>query len=253
MKVQLLRNASLRLTYAGHAFLIDPCLAAKHTRPSYAGISLNPTADLPCAPEEVFPGAEWVIISHLHSDHFDPPAEAMMPKGLPVLCQPCDAESLRAKGFTDVTPVEGTVRKGAVSITRTLCQHGSGAVLDDMGAASGFLLRAAGEPSVYWAGDTVWCDAVAAVLAEQKPDIAVVHASGATWGPGTLIVMDAEQVQRVCRACGTVIATHMEAYDHATVTRAGLRAAARAVGIGDNDLLIPADGETLVLDAPGRD
>ena len=45
-----------------------------------------------------------------------------------------------------------------------------------------------------------------------------------------------------------MIATHMEALDHATVSRQGLRRAADGAGIAATQLLIPADGETLHLD-----
>ena len=249
MQVQLIRSATLRMEYAGHRLLVDPCLAAKHTQPSYAGISLNPMVDLPCPPEEVLSGAEWVIISHLHSDHFDPAAEARLPKGMPILCQPCDAEILRARGFVAVTAVNDSILWEGITITRIPCQHGSGAVLDELGEASGFMLRAVGELTVYWAGDTVWCDSVAAVLAREKPEVTVIHASGATWSESTLIVMDAEQAMRVCRAGSTVIATHMEAYDHGTVTRAALRSLACSAGIGNSNLIIPEDGEVLVFDS----
>ncbi len=42
----------------------------------------------------------------------------------------------------------------------------------------------------------------------------------------------------------------MEALDHATVSRADLRAYARANGISSDQLLIPADGETIELAQP---
>ena len=164
-----------------------------------------------------------------------------------ILCQPCDVQALHDKGFTHVTPVLDQVRWEDITITRTPCQHGSGAVLDEMGEASGFLLRAEGEPAVYWAGDTVWCDAVAEILEREKPDVTVVHAGGAKWGEGTLILMDAEQTMRVCQTGCTVIATHMEAYDHGTVTRAALRARAEAEGIPADRLLIPEDGQSCRL------
>lgn len=243
MLIRLIRSATLRLDYGGHHLLIDPCLAAKHTRPSYAGISCNPLVDLPCSPEDVFAGVERVILSHLHSDHFDPAAEARLPKDMPILCQPCDARALLDRGFTDVTPMTDPVRWESLTITRTPCQHGSGAVLEEMGEASGFVLRAEGEPTVYWAGDTVWCDPVAEILAREQPDVTVIHACGAKWGEDVLIVMDAEQAMRVCRTGGIVIATHMEAYDHGTVTRAALRGRAVAEGISRERLIIPEDGQ----------
>jgi hypothetical protein len=69
------------------------------------------------------------------------------------------------------------------------------------------------------------------------------------WGDHVLIVMDAAQTVAVCRAApnSTVIATHMEALDHATVTRAALRAYAEAHGVRPKKLLIPLDSERIVI------
>ena len=253
MLIRLIRSATLRLDYAGQSFLIDPCFCPRHTRPSYAGISANPLVDLPCPPEEILRGVGTGLVSHLHSDHFDPAARALLPRELPLLCQPEDAGALRELGFSTVNAVEETLVWQGVSIRRTRGRHGSGAVLAEMGEASGFVLRAEGEPTLYWAGDTVWCDEVADLLRLERPDVVVIHAAGATWGGGTLILMDAEQAVRVCEAApqAVVVATHLESYDHGTVTRAALRAHADARGIPSRRLLIPGDGETPVPATPG--
>ena len=249
MHIQLIRSATLRLDYGGRTLLVDPCFCARHTRPSYAGVSPNPTVDLPCPPEAVLEGVEAVLVSHLHSDHFDPAARELVPKDLPLLCQPCDAGALRELGFRDVRPMEGRTEWCGLSFRRTSGRHGDGPVLAEMGEASGFVLRAPGEPSLYWAGDTVGCEAVDGILREERPEVVVVHAAGATWGGGTLIVMDAEQAVRVCEAApwSTVVATHLEAYDHGTVTRASLRAHAERRGIPAGRLRIPEDGERLAF------
>lgn len=190
MRIRLIRSATLKLEYAGHSLLVDPCVNAKHTRPSYAGISANPLVDLPCPPAEVFSGAELTLLSHLHSDHFDPAAQDALRRDMPVGCQPWDSGALRDKGFTDVTPIDTTLAWNGISITRVEGRHGTGAVLDEMGRASGYLLRAPGEPSLYWAGDTVLCEPVESLIARERPDVVVIHAAGATWGHGTLILMD---------------------------------------------------------------
>jgi len=52
----------------------------------------------------------------------------------------------------------------------------------------------------------------------------------------------------ISKRASIVIATHMEALDHATISRAELRAAAVAAGIPATRLLIPADGEVLSFD-----
>jgi len=247
MQLQLIRNATLRMTYGGRPFIIDPALAAKHSRPAYIGVSPNPLVDLPMPAQDVVSGIEMAIISHLHGDHFDPEAETLLPKTLPIFCQPADETKLREKGFTGVTPVEDSVTWAAISLTRTPGEHGSGTWAEQLGPVSGFVFRAENEPTVYWAGDTIWCDAVKRVIDETQPDIIITHSSGAILGDSGPIVMDAAQTIAVCQAApqATVIATHLESLDHGMVSRAELREAAEAAGIQPDQLLIPSDGETL--------
>jgi L-ascorbate metabolism protein UlaG (beta-lactamase superfamily) len=249
MQIQLVRSATLRIEYAQHTLLIDPYLAAKHTRPSFAGKSPNPLVDLPCPPLEVIAGIEMVIVSHLHSDHFDPAAQDLLPKDTLILCQPEDEQSISAKGFRNIMPVKQQIDWEAIIIARTPCEHGSGEVLQEMGNASGFLFHTQNEPTVYWAGDTIWCEAVASVISEYQPDVIITHSCGAVWGPQVLIVMDAAQTVAVCRAApnNIVIATHMDSLDHATVSRQALREYATAHSIRPEQLRIPLDGERIVL------
>jgi L-ascorbate metabolism protein UlaG (beta-lactamase superfamily) len=250
MELQLIRSATLRLNYAGHTFVIDPYLAAKHSRPPFTGKSPNPLVDLPCSPAEVILGIEAAFISHLHSDHFDPSAQALLPKDTFIFCQPGDAEPITLMGFSQVAPIEDLRNWQGSKITRTPCQHGSGDVLALMGQASGFLFQAEGEPTLYWTGYTIWYERVADVIARTKPEVIVTHSCGAVWGEGVLIVMDAIQTVAVCQAApgSRVVATHLDSLDHATVSREALRHFANTHGIGPEQLLIPADGEVLVFD-----
>lgn len=117
-----------------------------------------------------------------------------------------------------------------------------------MGRVMGAVLRADGEPTVYWCGDTVLCDEVRAVIERERPDVIVTHSGGATAG-GSVILMDvADTLETAALAPGaTVVAVHLEAVAHAPVTRQALRAAADAAGIEPARLLIPADGETITV------
>lgn len=246
MKFRLLRNATLKLEFAGRTILIDPFFAPKHSRPPFAGRSPNPLVELPASTEEILEGVELVIVSHLHSDHFDPVAQSLVPKHLPLICQPGDEETIRAAGFTDVTPLLARIDWSGIGIARQEGSHGLGPVVEKMGPVMGFSLEADGEPTVYWAGDTVLYPAVEAAMRAVDPDIIVIHACGALWD-GDLIVMDADQAVAVCEAFprASVVATHMEALDHATVSRADLRRVAQSRGIDPSHLLIPDDGERL--------
>jgi len=246
MEIRLIRSATIRLSIAGRDILIDPYLAAKGAGLSYAGGGPSPVVELPCSSQQVIAGTDLVIISHLHSDHFDTVARELLSKEAAIFCQPGEESQLEEMGFTDVTPVRDRIDWQGISITRTAGQHGCGPVLQDMGEVSGFLFQADDKVTVYWAGDTIWCDAVAEVIEQVKPDIIITHSAGAMWN-NTLILMDAAQTVQVCRAApgSVVIATHMDSVDHATVSRQALREYADTQGISPEQLLIPVDGETL--------
>lgn len=246
MKVRLVRNATLKVEVAGRTVLIDPFFAPKHSRPSYTGRSPNPLVELPISADEILDGVELVIVSHLHSDHFDPVAQALVPKHLPLICQPGDESTIRAVGFEDVSPLREVIQWHEIELTRREGSHGLGPVVDKMGSVMGFSLKAMGEPSLYWAGDTVLYPAVEEAIRAADPDIIVIHACGALWD-GDLIVMDAEQAITVCERFprSIVVATHMEALDHAMVSRADLRRLSQSRGIAPEKFLIPLDGGVL--------
>jgi L-ascorbate metabolism protein UlaG (beta-lactamase superfamily) len=237
------------MTYAGKHLLLDPYLGEKGSGPSYTGKEHSPVVPLPIPLEEVLAGVEAVVVSHVHSDHFDKTAREILPKDLPLLCQPEDEKTMRDLGFSEVHPVAGTLWLDEISVSRTTGRHGSGAVLKDMGVVSGFFFEAPGEPSVYWAGDTVLTEEIRELLRVRRPDVVLTHSCGAVWGEGVHILMDDVQTAEICRLLpeSVVVAIHMEAVDHATVNRTQLRETARRSGVADERLLIPLDGESVSL------
>ena len=249
MHIQLIRNATLRMTYGDRVFITDPYLAPKHSQNPLAGKSRNPTADLPFPAKDVLADIEMVIVSHLHPDHFDSLAQGQLPKNIQIYCQPGDEQQIKEVGFSNVAVVDGNVNWHGVRITRVLGQHGNELWAAQIGPVSGFIFQAENERTIYWTGDTIWCDAVRQVILETKPDIIITHSSGASFEPGESIIMDAQQTIEVCQAApqSIVIAIHMETFDFDTVSRRDLRALADAEGIDAQQLLIPADGETLVF------
>lgn len=250
MRIQLIRNATLRLTYHGATILIDPYFAPKHTLPSYADKSKNPMVDLPITPDAIIEGIDAILVSHLHSDHFDSVAKETLPKNLPLFCQPGNEQAIQEAGFQDVRVIDETIEWQGITITRTDGQHGEGETAQLMGKVSGVVFEAEGEPTLYWTGDTIWYAPVEQVVSAKQPDVIVTHSCGATWKGSTPIVMDAIQTAAVCQAApeSQVVAVHMEALDHATISRDDLRQYARAQGISEDQLLIPADGDMLEWD-----
>ena len=253
MNITLVRNATLIIEYAGRRLLVDPDFGPKHSRPSFTDRSKNPMVDLPIDPGEILREIDAVFVSHLHSDHFDDVAQSIIPNDILMLCQPDDEARITDMGFTNLTAVHESVSWGAATISRTGGRHGEGAIGQMMGPVSGFVLQAPDEPTLYWAGDTILYDDVRAAVERVNPNVIVTHASGAVWpddsGKPVLIVMDDAQTINLCRLTpdSVIVAVHMEALDHGTVTRASLRDHARAQNIADDRLIIPADGQTLTF------
>jgi len=249
MQIQLIRNATLRMIYGHRVLVIDPYLAPKYSQEPLIGKSRNPLVDLPRSPEDVVADIEMAIISHLHPDHFDSLAQQVLPRNIQVYCQPGDEHPIKEAGFSNVMPVDRDVDWHGITITRAPGQHGDEVWAARMGPVSGFIFQADHEPTVYWAGDTIWYEAVEQVILETQPDIIITHSSGASFEAGKPIIMDGRQTIEVCQAApqSTVIAVHMETFDFDTVSRKDLRAMAEAEGIEAEQLRIPADGETLVF------
>lgn len=247
MKLQLIRNATIRLNYGGITILIDPMLGAKHSFGSFAGIEDNPTVELLGSAEEVMDGVDLMLISHLHEDHFDKAAQRLDDKALPILCQPGDLEKIASCGFNNVLELDTKTQWQQVSITRTGGQHGVGKWAERLNPVSGFVLKCPSEPTVYWVGDSVWCEEVEAVLDQFQPKVIITHSGGAELKNSGPIIMNAVQTIKVCKAlpAAVVIATHLESLDHCYTTREHLHLAAKEAGISTGALLIPADGELI--------
>jgi L-ascorbate metabolism protein UlaG (beta-lactamase superfamily) len=191
-----------------------------------------------------------VLVTHMHSDHFDDTAERALPRSLPLACQPEDASQFREMAFEDVRPVDERIDLLGVAVSRTAGRHGTGEIGEAMAPVSGFVLSAAGEPTLYVAGDTIWCDEVREALSEHSPAIVVVNAGGARFKSGDPITMTPADVIAVAEATPSatmVVAIHMDAINHCVDTRADLRSALREAGLLEDRVLVPDDGAALSL------
>jgi L-ascorbate metabolism protein UlaG (beta-lactamase superfamily) len=237
VRLTLVRNATLLLELAGKRLLVDPMLDEAGARPPVEGTRnpvANPTAPLPIAAEDVVTGLDAVLVTHRHRDHLDGTAEELLPRDVPVFCQPEDEDALRELGL-DARAVDDEVDWKGLRIVRTPGRHGTGAIADALAPVSGFVLD-----GLYVAGDTVWYEGVEETIERHRPRIAVVNAGGAEFTEGGLIIMGVDDVREVAARVPTVVAVHLEALNHCYLTRAELQSALPGV-------LVPADGETLEL------
>ena len=246
MRIQLVRNATLLITLGGQRLLVDPMFDAAGTRPSVDGSPHprpNPLVELPLPADELLREVDAVLVTHLHTDHFDGTAARVIANRFRVLCQPGDADKLRRRGVSNVQVVEERTSVGGVYVWRTSGRHGVGRIADKLGPVSGFVLTA-GSETVYVAGDTIWCDEVEEAIGRHRPDVVVVNAAGARFVDSEQLVMDTADVLALCAARPgvPVVAVHLEAIDHCLLTRTELRKATDHLPV-----IVPEDGETLDL------
>jgi hypothetical protein len=85
VKFQQIRNATVKVEYAGTTFLVDPMLAKKGAYPGFEGTYnshlRNPLVELPMPVNEVMK-ADAIIVTHTHLDHWDDAAKQSLPKNM---------------------------------------------------------------------------------------------------------------------------------------------------------------------------
>lgn len=86
--VQLVRNATLKIRYAGHTMLIDPVLADKGTLISALGVNKTPRVHLTIPIQDIIGGVDMVLLTHNHIDHYEPSVPTHLPKEIPFYVQP---------------------------------------------------------------------------------------------------------------------------------------------------------------------
>lgn len=252
---QLIRNATIKLDYAGTTFLIDPMLAEKGRYPGFEGTLnshlRNPLVDLPMPVAEAMK-ADVVVITHTHLDHWDDVAKQQLPKSIPIFVQnEQDAVSVRKDGFSDVRVLGSDTVFNGTRLIRTGGQHGTDAHMAKLGAAlgtvSGIVFERQGHETVYVAGDTIWRPEVEAAVQQYRPDVIVLN-TGFAVIPGIdgAIIMGKEDLERARQIApdAVVVGVHMDAVNHAGQSRRELRDFITEKKMDPARTRVPADGES---------
>ncbi len=253
MKLHQIRNATLILEYSGKRFLIDPMFAPKGVNEP---VTLRPWPyhELPMSPKDIIKNIDAVILTHLHTDHFDKYAIELLPKSTKIFVQDkFDKNALEKDHFDNI---EVLLKEGAdfegVKLYKTECRHGIRATAEPVFLGNGMRWEAMGvmfnvsnEPTLYLAGDTIMYEGVKQTIDVHKPKYIIVNASCSqtpTSGPLNMGIEDIKELHEYYPE-GKLIASHMDNVGASTICRVDLRNSE----VKDY-IYLPADGEIMILE-----
>ncbi len=181
------------ITWLGHAtFLIE--------LPSGTRIVTDPWLGNPRCPErlskpEALGRVDLILLSHGHRDHSADVAALARTTGAVVVCVTELQHYFGARGLKNVRGmgIGGTQTVGDVRITMTQATH-SGSIatpegLVYLGGAAGFVIRAEGTPTMYFAGDTGLFGDMRIIGEIYEPEIAFLPIGDHyTMGPDTAAI-----------------------------------------------------------------
>jgi L-ascorbate metabolism protein UlaG (beta-lactamase superfamily) len=197
-------TATVVIRYAGFTILTDPNFlhSGDHVHLGYGLTSVRRTD--PAVEIEDLPPLDFVLLSHLHGDHFDRIAERKLNKATPIISTRHATRYLEKVGFTRTRSLETwepiELKKGGASLRLTAMPgtHGPGplgAVLPPvMGSMLDFGNEAGeGRLRMYISGDTLIHGRLREIPRRfPDVDLALVHLGG-TKVLGVMVTMDAQQ------------------------------------------------------------
>jgi L-ascorbate metabolism protein UlaG (beta-lactamase superfamily) len=197
-------NATLIIRYAGFTILTDPNFLHQgdHVHLGYGLTSKRLTE--PAIAFENLPPFDFVLLSHLHEDHFDRLVARKLDRGALIVTTQEAAKALKKKGFFRVESLNTwetlTLVKGGnqLRVTSMPGRHGPGFTAKLLPPVMGSMLAFQGVAGktlfhLYISGDTIMHDKLAEIP-QRYPDIdmGLFHLGG-TNVLGLVVTMDAKQ------------------------------------------------------------
>ena len=251
-------TATVIISYGGFKILTDPNFlhAGDHVHLGYGLTSerlTNPAIEI-----ENLPDIDFVLLSHLHGDHFDRIAEAKLNKTLPIITTGHAAQYLEGRAFRPPIALDTwedvTIRKDEGAWARVTAMpgtHAPGPLRKILPPVMGSMLEFGDtgdeEPRLrmYISGDTLIHPELREIP-ERYPeiDLALLHLGG-TRVLGILVTMDAKQGVEALRIIDpkAAIPIHYNDYSVFKSPLADFKQAASEAGFGDRIHYL-AHGET---------
>ena len=254
-------TATVIIRYGGFTILTDPNFLHKgdHVHLGYGLRSKRLTE--PALSLDQLPPVDFLLLSHMHGDHFDHVVSERLDRRLPILTTKHAAAVLKGLGFErpiafdtwdSIDVIRGSAR---VRVTAMPGKHAPGplrlAIPPTMGEMLEFSSGTKTPLRLYITGDTLIHEHLHEIP-QRFPDIdiALLHLGG-TRIAGVLLTMDAKQGVEAIRITNprTAIPIHYNDYGVFKSPLDDFKAAVRAAGF-ENRVHYLAHGDTFDIDVP---
>jgi L-ascorbate metabolism protein UlaG (beta-lactamase superfamily) len=255
-------TATVIIRYAGFTILTDPNFLHKgdHVHLGYGLHSKRLTE--PAISLEQLPPVDFVLLSHMHGDHFDHVVSERLDRKLPILTTKHAAASLKGLGFERPVAFDTwdtiEVTKGAarMRVTAMPGKHAPGLLRLAIPPTMGSMLEFPSGPSkialrLYITGDTLIHEHLNEIPRRYPEiDIGLLHLGG-TRIAGVLLTMDAKQGVEAIRIINprTAIPIHYNDYGVFKSPLEDFKAAVKAAGY-ENRVHYLGHGDTFDIEVP---
>ncbi len=242
-----IRHATSIIKIDNKEILIDPMLSAKDSLPpvKLANNKLkNPRIELPFNSDSIVKNIDYLLLTHLHFDHFDKKAIEILSKETSVLCSKNDVKRLNDTGFSLTFPIEKEYEIDEIKITQYPAIHGKGLLNYLMGKGSSYLVDYKGF-KIFLTGDCLLTDSLRNNLIKTKPDIVIANAGAAKFKFGKPITMSIKEIQEISKILenSKIFVIHLDALNHCSERRDYCKEQIRDY----SNIYIPNDGEEIKI------
>lgn len=234
----LIGGPTVLIDMAGFRLVTDPTFDPPGSYPLGA-ITLEKTVGPALTADDVGP-VDAVLLSHdQHPDNFDHGGRAFAARAGRIFTTEIGAARLGG-GATGLAPWQTATLEAAdgrhLFVTATPARHGPPGIEPITGDVIGFLIgvEAPGD-ALYFSGDTVWYEGVAAVAARYSPSLVILNVGSAQTRGAFHVTMDANDALEAASAFpqATVVGIHTDGWMHFKEDGSALAAAFTSLGLGE--------------------
>jgi L-ascorbate metabolism protein UlaG (beta-lactamase superfamily) len=256
-------TATVVIRYAGFTILTDPNFlhSGDHVHLGYGLTSVRRTD--PAVEMEDLPPLDFVLLSHLHGDHFDRVVERKLNKATPIISTRHATRYLQKVGFTQTHSLQTwesiDMAKGRANLHLAAMPgtHGPGPLGAVLPPVMGSMLDFGSETRehrlrMYISGDTLIHDRLKEIPRRfPDVDLALLHLGG-TKVLGIVVTMDAEQGLEAMQTINarTTLPIHYNDYEAFKSPLEAFKRAVNEAGLQDSVHYL-AHGDTNEFEVPG--